>query len=114
MRRVSVRHVTDSDPARLRKRNVNDQSVECFYKLCLTIPTLIGLSLAFFLLFLLSPRGESVSQYQKMIYSWNKNKIGEKMSDFDLNYKIMPYSDPKLLPLTTWHMEHTDGKTPLS
>jgi hypothetical protein len=60
------------------------------------IPIFIGLSLLFFLFFMLTARGQSVRLYQQNIFQWNKAKIGMAMSSIGLQYKILPYSNSSI------------------
>lgn len=57
---------------------------------------MMGLSLLFFLLFVLSARGQSVRLYQQKIYVWNKERIGELIQTVDFRYKIVPYATQSL------------------
>jgi hypothetical protein len=57
MQRVSFRQVVATDLLKVKKRSHKEENVECFYRICLAIPTVIGLSLLFFILFFLSPNG---------------------------------------------------------
>jgi hypothetical protein len=63
MQRVSFRQVVATDLLKIKKRSHQERNVECFYRICLAIPTVIGLSLVFFILFFLSPNGQSVRLY---------------------------------------------------
>lgn len=71
---------------------------------------MIGLSLTFFLMFILSPRGVSVSLYQQKIYRWNKNRIGHLLGQLDFKYKVMPYTTVDFLPKSGWNLQHSLGQ----
>jgi len=51
-----------TDPANIRKRHPNS-NYEFFYKICISIPVMISFSLVFFMIFYISPRGESMQQF---------------------------------------------------
>lgn len=62
--KVEFTKILKDDPLRLRRNNseveVTSKSYEIFYKICISIPILISFSLVFFMMFYISPRGESV------------------------------------------------------
>ena len=64
---VTFDSIVKADLARLKGRHPNS-NYEFFYKLCITIPIMISFSLVFFMIFYISPRGESMALYQKAIY----------------------------------------------
>ena len=62
----------------------------------MSIPIFISFSLVFFIIFYISPRGESVHLFQKTIYQWNKWRMADHMSALQFKYKIMPYENSKI------------------
>ena len=57
MLRGSLKDVLKADPIKIRRKvNQQDKFVH-FYQICVSIPVTMGLSLLFFLLFILSARG---------------------------------------------------------
>ena len=84
-----------TDPLHLR-RNTSEaeipvKSYEFFYRVCISIPILISFSLVFFMMFYISPRGESLQHFQRQIFNWNKNRMAEHMEHLGFRYKIVPY-----------------------
>lgn len=59
-----------------------------FYHILVSVPVLVSFSLLFFLLFMLSARGQSVREYQQDIFMWNKDKVGLMMSQLDFNFTV--------------------------
>ena len=61
--KVEFEKVLQEDPLRVRRQDSNalqERSYEVFYKICISVPILISFSLVFFMMFYISPRGESV------------------------------------------------------
>ena len=81
------------DPAGIKDRFPN-ANFEFFYKICISIPIAISFSLVFFMIFYISPRGQSLHLFQKGIYEWNKDRLAEHMASLNFEYKIMPYTNP--------------------
>ena len=94
-RGVSIGDLVDADPANVKKRHPNS-NYELFYKICISIPVMISFSLVFFMIFYISPRGESMQLYQKGIYTWNHDRIADHMSSLEMEYMISPYYDSKI------------------
>ena len=81
MKRVpyNYKNLRRADPARIKRKAHNKAEYDLFYKICIGIPTTILLALVFFIIFFMSPRGESVRLYQKEIFEWNKMRMSEHM-----------------------------------
>ena len=110
MKRVGVSQVIAKDPLRIRRRDTaSEKQVQTFYYICISIPALIGLSLLCFLLFFLSPRGESVRLYQKQIYIWNHERVASYFDDFEFRFKIVPYADHQFAMRSQQQLRHSDG-----
>ena len=77
--KFSVANLVEADPVNIRERHPNS-NYESFYKICISIPVMISFALVFFMIFYISPRGESMQLYQKGIYSWNKDKLADHMN----------------------------------
>jgi len=60
--KFSLNKIVEADPAKLKERHPNS-NFEFFYKICISIPIMISFSLVFFLIFYISPRGESMLMY---------------------------------------------------
>ena len=58
----NLNRLVEADPAKLKERHPNS-NYEFFYKICISIPIMISFSLVFFLIFYISPRGESMLMY---------------------------------------------------
>ena len=61
-------------------KNLINSNFEFFYKICIAIPIMISFSLVFFMIFYISPRGQSLHLFQKGIYEWNKDRLAEHMA----------------------------------
>ena len=85
----------DADPAKLKDRHPNS-NYEFFYKICISIPIMISFSLVFFMIFYISPRGESMQLFQKGIYEWNKDRLADHMSSLEFKYSVQPYVDDRV------------------
>lgn len=59
---IKFESVLKADLARLKERHPNS-NYKFFYKLCISIPIMISFSLIFFMIFYISPRGESMARY---------------------------------------------------
>ena len=57
--RFSIEKMVEKDPAKVKARHPN-ANYEFFYKICISIPIMISFSLVFFMIFYISPRGESM------------------------------------------------------
>mmetsp|Transcript_26250 Transcript_26250/g.25415 ORF Transcript_26250/g.25415 Transcript_26250/m.25415 type:complete len:91 (+) Transcript_26250:3-275(+) len=80
-------NVLESDPLSLKR--YHSPYYKLVYTICVLIPFLLGFSLIFFMIFFVSPRGQSMRQYQRDIFDWNEEGIAQKMAilDFNLNLK---------------------------
>ena len=69
---------------------------------------MISFSLVFFMIFYISPRGESMQMYQKGIYEWNKNRLADHMSSLEFKYFVQPYFDDRVGNVGGYDLPHTD------
>ena len=96
---------------RRKSRNLTDEQKDkyaIFYKICIAIPIMISLALVSFMIFFLSPRGESVRMYQQDIFDWNKMQMSEHMDSLAFKYKIVPYVNNRWSGLQGQNMLHED------
>ena len=103
----SIEKMVEGDPAKVKARHPN-ANYEFFYKICISIPIMISFSLVFFMIFYISPRGESMQMFQKGIYMWNKDRIAEHMSSLEFKYSISPTVDPTKSNVDGFDLKHTD------
>ena len=76
-----------------KTKAIVNSNFEFFYRICISIPIAISFSLVFFMIFYISPRGQSLHLFQKGIYEWNKDRLAEHMASLNFEYKIMPYAN---------------------
>ena len=90
---INPRKTESDDPIGIKDKSTG-ANFEFFYKICISIPIAISFSLVFFMIFYISPRGQSLHLFQKGIYEWNKDRLAEHMASLQFEYKIMPYASP--------------------
>ena len=81
----------EADPMRVRDIAGSNEKYESFYRVCISIPVFISFSLIFFMIFYISPRGESLHLFQKDVYEWNKDHLADHMNSLEFRYQIVPY-----------------------
>ena len=105
--KFSIEKMVEKDPAKVKARHPN-ANYEFFYKICISIPIMISFSLVFFMIFYISPRGESMQAFQKGIYMWNKDRIAEHMNSLEFKYLISPTVDSHASNVDGFDLKHTD------
>ena len=86
--------LAEKDPLRLKERHPGSDH-KLFYKICISIPVMISFALCFFMIFYISPRGETMQLFQKGIYEWNKDHIADHMNSLQFEYRISPTAESK-------------------
>ena len=87
--KFSLEDLAESDPMRIRERHP-EANFKKFYKICVSIPIMICFSLVFFMIFYISPRGETMQLFQKGIFEWNKDRLADHMASLQFKYNINP------------------------
>jgi hypothetical protein len=77
-------NVIENDPLNLRR--YHSKHYRTVYTICMMIPILLSLSLVFFLMFFMSPRGSSLRIYHRDIFNWNSEAMAAKISGLQFGF----------------------------